>query len=611
MILIGIASTIWFLIRVIPKPSRAAYPCMRAAAPFMSAFIIYLLSFGTTVFTFKKFKQNFAKSKYLSGSVFLVVAILSFSIYLFQDSKESIARTFIGLDDTFPVPSNEPVGEAKGLFPGRVVWVYDQDATNEEYDPGSAGNDWWYSHNNVDQDVVEQMLSTAVMQYAGNDDISKAWEAIFKSFNSSHGRGENGYTAGEKIAVKINLTNQCCSSSERMDATPQLLNALLHELTVNAGVQESDITLGDPYRDFRAEYVNIVMSEFPDVNYVDGKGGNGVIQTIPSENEVLVFSDKEIKSTLPQCYLDASYLINMPCLKTHNAGGITIIAKNHMGSFLEKGSDPRSQYAQAMHYSLPGITTGQKKYRHLVDFMGHEQTGGKGLLYIVDGIWAGEDWSGWIKKFKSEPFNNDYPNSILIGQDPVALESVCFDILFEECLSDETKETYPISFKNEVADYLLQCASADYWPDNISYDPEDDSSLLESLGVFEHWNNASDKKYSRNLGIGDGIELIYIDLAELAINTVGAEQVNLAAPNPFSSYTTFTLPKDLSPNTKLAVYDLSGSMVNLMTYDGSGNIMWYGDDSQGRLLIPGLYIYIISDKIKNILYSGKVSISNR
>jgi hypothetical protein len=34
-IIMGVASTLWFLIRVIPKPQRAAYPCMRAAAPVM------------------------------------------------------------------------------------------------------------------------------------------------------------------------------------------------------------------------------------------------------------------------------------------------------------------------------------------------------------------------------------------------------------------------------------------------------------------------------------------------------------------------------------------------------------------------------------------------
>ena len=41
---LGISSTIWFLIRVIPKPQRAFYPCMRAAAPLMSTFVIYIIT---------------------------------------------------------------------------------------------------------------------------------------------------------------------------------------------------------------------------------------------------------------------------------------------------------------------------------------------------------------------------------------------------------------------------------------------------------------------------------------------------------------------------------------------------------------------------------------
>jgi hypothetical protein len=31
---------------------------------------------------------------------------------------------------------------------------------------------------------------------------------------------------------------------------------------------------------------------------------------------------------------------------------------------------------------------------------------------------------------------------------------------------------------------------------------------LKSLGVHEHWNNDSDRQYSRNLGGKDGIELV-------------------------------------------------------------------------------------------------------
>ena len=44
------------------------------------------------------------------------------------------------------------------------------------------------------------------------DNITDAWDAIFKSYNNANGRGEVGYTTGEKIAFKINLTNQSAST---------------------------------------------------------------------------------------------------------------------------------------------------------------------------------------------------------------------------------------------------------------------------------------------------------------------------------------------------------------------------------------------------------------
>lgn len=512
ILILGIASTIWFLIRVIPKPSRATYPCIKVAAPFMSTFVIYLLGIGASWFSFKKFRQAIHNSKYLAGSLFLFLSIIAFGFIFLHGQKDAIARVLSPTDNTFPAPANEPIGEAKGLFPGRVVWVQDTGASNENYIPIKGSDDLWYSDDNADEFVISQMLKYSLIEYASAKNITDAWEAIFKSFNLSMGRGEIGYTPGEKIAFKINLTNQSCSDRERplrMDATPQLLNAILAQLVNVVGVAQADIIMGDPYREFREEYRNLVMSKYPDVYYVDGAGGNGVHQTVPSAEEVLVFSDGLYKSTLPQQYLDAAYVINIACLKSHNAGGITLLAKNHQGSYLKKGDDPKNQSAELMHYSLPWTNEGTGKYRHTVDYLGHDETGGKGLIYIVDGIWGGEDWQGWIKKFKSAPFNDDYPNSIFVGQDPVALESVCFDILFSEYVADPSKASFPIEFKVEVADHLSQCASSDYWPQGLQYDPEGDGSIMPSLGVFEHWNNPVDRQYSRNLGTGKGIELLY------------------------------------------------------------------------------------------------------
>ena len=84
-IILGIASTVWFLFRVIPKPSRATYPCMRAAAPVMSSFIIYILSLSGIVLAFRTSKKRFFQARYLAAGGFLVVSVVSAIIYFAQN----------------------------------------------------------------------------------------------------------------------------------------------------------------------------------------------------------------------------------------------------------------------------------------------------------------------------------------------------------------------------------------------------------------------------------------------------------------------------------------------------------------------------------------------
>ena len=62
--------------------------------------------------------------------------------------------------------------------------------------------------------------------------------------------------------------------------------------------------------------------------------------------------------------------------------------------------------------------------------------------------------------------------------------------------------------------YLLEAALANDPPSGTFYDPEKDGIQLKSLGVVEHWNNPADKKYSRNLGKDEGIELVFKQIGE-------------------------------------------------------------------------------------------------
>ncbi len=566
---LGIASTVWFLIRVIPKPSRAAYPCMRTAIPIVSAFVLYIISLTSSVMAYRIFKKKLAMNKYIPALGFLIVAIVS--IYLSGITNPSGLRAS-QLVDKATFDANTPVGIAKGIHPGRVVWVWDNDATDENCT--NTTGDYWFQ--NTDQAVVEGILEAGIKNLAGEESASAAWDAVFRHFNSNHGKGDVGYQAGEKIYIKINITNSCCSVTgtektsdfERMDATPEVALAILRQLIENAGVAQSDIYLGDAFRIFHDLYWDMCHSVYPNVNYCDGNGANGRHKVTATAEDIMKFSDGVLDYRIPQEYVDAAYFINLPCLKSHDSGGITLAAKNHQGSILQDGAATSGQSAWDMHYSLPDhddTDGGNYRYRHLVDYIGHEHLGGKTLLNIVDGIWAGKSWEGWVEKWQMEPFNNDYPNSLFLSQDNLAIESVCFDFLLAEYENKDASEQYP--YMAGTSDYLFQAADPANWAPGVTYDPEGDGSQLGSLGVYEHWNNPSDKQYSRNLGTGDGIELVAVFGVEPPNSIVGPDSENNVItvrnyPNPATDFVFFEYTLNSPGLVTIEIYSMEGRKIS-------------------------------------------------
>jgi hypothetical protein len=506
----GIASTLWFLIRVVPKPTRATYPCMKAAAPIMSGFVVYLLSITASAFAIRHFHKKVAASKYLAASALLLTALAMLVVANTSVKKEAQAVTLMPMSH---FAANEPIGTASGFKPGRVVWVWDKKATNENFKPTNNQNNWWAKQTNPDE--VGLMLEKALLRYSDAKSLPEAWDALFKYFNEQHGKGLVGYRAGEKIYIKVNITNSASGTKktnnfDRMDATPELIYHLLKQLIEEVGVAQSDICVGDPFRTFHDLYWDMCHTAFPDVVYCEGRGGNGRHQTVPTADHAMFFSDGKLKYRIPQEYVDADYFINVPCLKSHNDGGITLGAKNHQGSILQDGAKSVDQYAIDMHYALPTQSKGYGKYRHLVDYLGHKDLGGKTLLTIIDGIWAGRSWEGFVEKWQMAPFNNDYPSSLFVSQDRVAIDAVCYDFLLEEYKTKPSNQKYP--YFEGTDDYLFQAADPSYWPKGITYDPEGDGTPLKSMGVYEHWNNPTDMNYSRNLISGKGIEFVKVNL---------------------------------------------------------------------------------------------------
>jgi hypothetical protein len=485
------------------------------AFPLASGFVLWLagtLGVGVLV---KKATQALRRSRRTAFGGLLAAAVGAALLTMaVSDDGPAMAA---------PQPANRPLGVAQGIHPGRVVWVHERDAT-DWVGPGTGV--LWYKH--IDQAVVDRMLAEAVTNLTGKPSVAAAWDALFRHLNRTRGRGPVGYRPGEKVAIKVNHTLSGESDPMRMgkpwqyadcvDNSPQLTIALLKQLTENAGVVPGDIAVGDPSR-LMPNYWYRMVSEtvgLEDVVYLTLYGSPASGRRMVRYSDVpLRWSDPDPERTehvgrqdfLPVCFAEADYIINFAVLKTHQYNGVTLCAKNHYGSLIRNpiGVDPHpaGQYYN-MHRTLVTETPGTGHYRCLVDLMGHPHLGGKTVLYLIDGLFAGQGWEGAPTRWQMEPFNGDWPNSIFVSQDPVAIDSVGYDFLRTE---------WPDGYAGVegVDDYLHEAAQAPAPPSGAIYDPDGDGVPLRSLGVHEHWDNAEEKRYSRNLGAGDGIELIPVE----------------------------------------------------------------------------------------------------
>src|SRR5215469_1362148 len=75
--LAGFTALLWYLVRVLPKPSRAAYPCQRAAAPMAASFISYGLGWAALLLVFRKATYSLIRFRNAWIGVCAVLALAS------------------------------------------------------------------------------------------------------------------------------------------------------------------------------------------------------------------------------------------------------------------------------------------------------------------------------------------------------------------------------------------------------------------------------------------------------------------------------------------------------------------------------------------------------
>lgn len=338
----------------------------------------------------------------------------------------------------------------------RVVWVRDANVTT-----WNGSSNWFGSDTYVSQTRVDNMIAEGVKRLTGQATELGAWQTIIPT-----------YSAGTKIGLKTNW-NSYTFGTNVTNPTPQVTNAVIRGLKLR-GVAESDIWLIDASNGQDGQYISEVHDLYPGVYYYTDygrdahPGANVVSRTFSSSDPSLTvaFTNPAITDLrMADQFSTLTHLIHMPIFRAHGSYGVTLTYKNLFGVFVRTD-------IPSLHAYISTLTDNA-----LVDIFANSNVGGKTRLIIGDGIYGNYTNNTSIPT-KWGIFGTDWPKSIFLSTDPVAIDSVMWDFI-------NWQSPKAASFEY----YLHEAAS-------------------HGQGSHGHWNNPTEKKYSV-------IDFVQIDMENL------------------------------------------------------------------------------------------------
>jgi len=292
----------------------------------------------------------------------------------------------------------------------------------------------------INNKAVTAMLHKGLRELSGERSPRSSWKSLLPGFN-----------AKQKVTLKLNMNNASFDESittNRMDQTMPLVNAILAGLIDDLGMDQRNVTLLDASR-WLHPVIMKARCRYQGVRWVDSRSPD---RWDPSESVVFT-KDKPAPGgdfSMPRDYTGADHIINLCLMKNHGCG-ITGAMKSHFGSI------PSPKW---LHQGL-----GDKSY--IADVCATPSIRNKVRLNIADALfanWHGNVWSPrpW------NTFSEASPNSLLLSKDPVALDSVMLDHIIDEIATQGDAAT------SYVRDCVTHHAFLQYAMDH------------HRLGVFEH-----------------------------------------------------------------------------------------------------------------------------
>jgi len=310
-IFIGLLALTWFLVRVIPKPQRAFYPCQRAAFPLATGFLIWFFGFIGSVALFRKSRHAFKRYRIIAG---IFLGLIATGILMFNLSPQKAKSFAISIFQAKPqaIIFNQP-GTAI-VNPASTVSIVQSEKENTT---------------DINSNDIELMVREAVEMAGGLESL---------------------ISEGQTVVLKPNLLTS---------------RTLPYENTASVNLSPGANGIVTDYRIIQA-MVNIIreLNTSGKIILIEGSGVGATrsnhsrigwdrvtgLDSMIFLEEICEWQDKNspelVKLSLPagkalytngseynvyymsRVYYEADVLISLPCVKNHSNTGITGAVKN-------------------------------------------------------------------------------------------------------------------------------------------------------------------------------------------------------------------------------------------------------------------------------------------
>ncbi len=515
-IIIGFVSLLWFLFRVIPKPSRATYPCMQTAFPLASSFVLWLVGSVGSIALFRKIPHAFENKKYLKvgAFVFTGVVLLMLATALNHESISFANSLAPNVDVIDPVKKD--YGNTIDTLKVKVGVVKS---------PKAKASDIQY-------DEILSMVREAVRLSGGMGHLVKDGKTVMLKPNLVNDYPNrtvqvNGATTDYRVVqAVVDLVRELNPHGKIIIAEGS--GGDVATTTIMTRLKYKDITgvnsfigleaASGNYRDFTSD--SLVAVNLPDAlsKYPD--------DLKPNKTRAIYYNKR---------YFQADVLISIPVLKNHATAGITGAVKN-----VAIGCTPANVYADkdnakpflrstVIPHDVPTLSKWMHDYYvgRPVDFV------------IIDGLQGGSNGPGvGGNTLTSIARNQQNMRLILAGKDAVATDAVAGLIMGHD---------------PQKAQYLVDIHNSGFG----TVDP----ALIDVVGVKVH----TVRKYFGYDNVNTTVTTPFSKFAStdyLVSGSISDKALNLKVSNP-TDLARMTIKVDNQPISKYVVGGFDNITVDL------------------------------------------------